>query len=136
MKSCTYTDGMIYSPRVPLIRNDSGELLDRSIQVSIVTAAAVNAGVVKRFEADKVTEIETTMKKRIDKILALSAHYKHKTLILGAWGCGVFQNDPALVASLFAILLKEKYRGVFEKVLFAIYTKNKKFIEAFQKQFE
>jgi len=135
MKSCIYTDGMIYSPKVPIIRKDSGELLDTAIECSIITAAAVNTGVVKRFEAAKVDEIKSIMKKRIDKLLMLSANNDHKTLILGAWGCGVFQNDPNMIAGLFSELLKEKYKGVFEKVVFAIYAKNKKFIEAFRNEF-
>jgi len=92
MKSCIYTDGMIYSPNVPVVRNDKGELFDAPIVSSIITAAAVNIGVVKRFEADKIPDIESLMKKRIDKLLMLSAINNHKTLILGAWGCGVFQN--------------------------------------------
>jgi len=135
MKSCIYTDGMIYSPKVPIIRKDSGELLDTAIECSIITAAAVNTGVVKRFESHKVDEVKSIMKKRIDKLLMLSANNDHKTLILGAWGCGVFQNDPNMIARLFSELLKEKYKGVFEKVVFAIYAKNKKFIEAFRNEF-
>jgi len=136
MKSCIYTDGMIYSPKVPVIRNDKGELFDTPIVSSIVTAAAVNMGVVKRFETNKVSKIEDVMRVRIDKLLSLSIHNNHKVLILGAWGCGVFQNDPKIIAGLFSELLKGKYRGVFEKVVFAIYAKSKKYIEAFQKEFE
>ncbi len=136
MKSCIYTDGMIYSPKVPILRNDKGELFDSPIVSSIITAAAVNAGVVKRFEEDKIADIPHIMRKRIDKLLMLSVINNHKTLILGAWGCGVFQNDPKVIANLFAELLKEKYTGAFEKVVFAIYAKNKKFIEAFQNEFE
>lgn len=135
MKSCIYTDGMIYSPEVPILRKDSGELLDTPVLSSIITAAAVNTGVVKRFEIERISEVEDIMKKRIDKLLCLSAIKNHKTLILGAWGCGVFQNDPKMIANLFQELLTTKYQGVFEKAVFAIYAKNKKFIEAFQSEF-
>ncbi|WP_299677530.1 TIGR02452 family protein [uncultured Dokdonia sp.] len=136
MKSCVYTDGMIYSPKVPILRKDNGEVLDAPVVSSIITAAAVNTGVVKRFEIEKVPEIKELMKKRIDKLLCLSASQKHHVLILGAWGCGVFQNDPTMIAQLFFELLTTTYEGVFEKVVFAIYAKNKKFIEAFQREFE
>lgn len=136
MKSCIYTDGMIYSPKVPVLRTDSGKLLEKYILSSIVTSAAVNTGVVKRFEANKVSEIEKVMHTRIDKLLALAALNEHKALVLGAWGCGVFQNDPKMIASLFSELLKNKYKGVFERIVFAIYAKNKKFIEAFRNEFE
>ncbi|MEP0266396.1 TIGR02452 family protein [Dokdonia sp.] len=135
MKSCMYTDGMIYSPEVPIIRKDNGELLDTPVLSSIITSAAVNTGVVKRFEIDRIDEIEEIMKRRIDKLLGLSAMMNHKTLILGAWGCGVFQNEPQMIAQLFFELLTTTYQGVFEKVVFSIYAKNKKFIEAFQQEF-
>jgi len=135
MKSCMYTDGMIYSPKVPILRKDNGNLLEEVILSSIITAAAVNAGVVKRFEAHRFNEIEEIMKKRIDKLLGLSTLQEHQTLILGAWGCGVFQNDPEIIAGIFQNLLMNKYKGVFKKVVFAVYAKNKKFINAFQNRF-
>ena len=136
MKSCIYTDGMIYSPKVPVIRKDNGQLLDKPILSSIITSAAVNMGVVRKFETKRVSEIEDIMKLRIDKLLGLSISKNHRNLILGAWGCGVFQNDPQMIARIFSVLLKEKYNGVFEKVTFSIYSKNKKFIEAFKSEFE
>ena len=34
-------------------------------------------------------------------VLALAAACGHRSLLLGAWGCGVFRNDPALVADAF-----------------------------------
>lgn len=37
----------------------------------------------------------------------------------GAWGCGVFRNDPAAVANAFAAALKTVNR--FDHVVFAIY---------------
>lgn len=49
-----------------------------------------------------------------------------KVLILGAAGCGVFNNDPVLVSKIFFDLLKTKYNGYFDKVIFALYTKDYK----------
>ena len=42
---------------------------------------------------------------RMEKVLALALVHGHEVLVLGAWGCGVFGNDPALVAGWFARLL-------------------------------
>merc|ERR1739848_5072 len=39
-------------------------------------------------------------------------------LVLGAWGCGVFRNDPATVAHLFNEVLTEL--GCFRRVIFAV----------------
>jgi uncharacterized protein (TIGR02452 family) len=54
MKSCIYTDGMIYSPKVPFFRDNKGELIAKPVLCSVITSAAVNFGVVKRVEIDKV----------------------------------------------------------------------------------
>ncbi|WP_259391506.1 TIGR02452 family protein [Paenibacillus sp. 1011MAR3C5] len=43
---CLYSDYIIYSPKVPVFRDDSGVLLDKAYPVSIITSPAVNAGVV------------------------------------------------------------------------------------------
>jgi uncharacterized protein (TIGR02452 family) len=49
----------------------------------------------------------------------LSVH-QQTTLVLGAWGCGVFQNDPAEIAGLFAAALRGPFQGAFANVVFAI----------------
>ena len=135
MKSCMYTDGMIYSPKVPVFRKDDGVLIPY-ILTSIITSAAVNAGVVRRKEPSIAAQINDVMRRRIDKMLALSAAQGHEVLILGAWGCGVFQNDPNEIATLFKEHFDHKYKGVFRKVVFAVYAKNEKFINAFKNQFD
>jgi uncharacterized protein (TIGR02452 family) len=48
LRSCLYTDNMIYSPQVPVLRDDGDQLLEAPYLVSFVTAPAVNAGVVRR----------------------------------------------------------------------------------------
>jgi uncharacterized protein (TIGR02452 family) len=135
MKSCVYTDSMIYSPNVPFFRNDKGELLENPALCSVITAAAVNYGVVKRREAKKAKQIAEIMRLRIEKMLALALINNNDTLILGAWGCGVFQNDPVLIAQLFKEALETTFKNQFKKVVFAIYSRNEKFIAAFQQEF-
>ena len=68
----------------------------------------------------------------------LYAAYKNnvKTLILGAFGCGVFCNNPETVAKIFKNLLSGKYSGVFDEVVFAIPKSSKNnTIEEFSKVF-
>lgn len=81
---------MIYSPNVPILKNEDGNNLEELISSAIITAPAVNAGVVKQREPERISEIEKVMKRRIRKVLAISLENGHTTIVLGAWGCGVF----------------------------------------------
>ena len=47
---------------------------------------------------------------------------KVDTLILGAWGCGVFGQDPSVVASLFVKELVN-HKDI-ENIIFAVIDKN------------
>lgn len=121
-RTCLYTDYMIYSPAVPVFRNDDGELLDTFFTASFLTAPAVNAGVVRAQEKDKIEQIRPVMMARTEKVLSIALTKGYRHLVLGAWGCGVFQNDPAEVAACFSEHLKENpvFRNVFEEVVFAV----------------
>jgi uncharacterized protein (TIGR02452 family) len=124
--SCLYTDHMIYAPDVPVFRDDDDRLLEEPYPVSFVTAPAVNAGAVHHNEPENVGRIEPVMKARLEKVLALAVHCGHDVLVLGAWGCGVFRNDPAAVAGWFAQLLRGQgaFRSAFRRVTFAVLDRN------------
>ncbi|UFH30525.1 TIGR02452 family protein [Chryseobacterium sp. C-71] len=132
MESCFYTDMMIYSPKVPVFRKDKGELLTKPVLCNFITSPAVNAGVVKQKEPERVGEIFGTMDVRTDKMLALALHQGNETLILGAWGCGVFKNDPKEIAELFKKHLQGKYKNKFKRVVFAVLTKKEEMIKPFE----
>jgi len=100
--TCFYTDYMIYSPDVPVFREDDGTLLTEPYSLSILTSPAVNAGAARKNEPTKAGQILPAMVTRINKVLALAQHLGYEHLILGAWGCGVFKNEPADIANLFA----------------------------------
>lgn len=134
--SCLYTDHMIYSPKVPVIRADDGDLLREPYTASFITAPAVNAGSVKDRERPL---IEQTMFERMEKVLSLAVVHGHDTLVLGAWGCGVFKNDTARVARQFHqhLVEGETFRGAFRKVVFAVtdWSEERRFIGPFTAQF-
>jgi uncharacterized protein (TIGR02452 family) len=126
VKSCFYSDYMIYSPKVVVFRNDDGSLLTKPYLVSILTSPAVNAGVVKQKEPEKVELIREISIERARKFLWLANEKRHQILILGAWGCGVFQNDPKMIAKMFVDLLNNEFRNCFEQVIFAVYDTSSK----------
>ena len=126
-KSCFYSDRLIYSPSVPVFRDERDGLLTNPYSLSFVTAPAVNRGVIERREPEKIENISEVMGGRIEKLLSLCVIHQHPVLILGAWGCGVFQNNPAEIASLFREQLLENplFKNAFEKVVFAVLDRKK-----------
>ena len=70
------------------------------------------------YDEDQYRKVMT---ERIRRILDLAAKEKVEVLILGAFGCGAFQNPPEIVADIFASLIKN-YN--FETVEFAVFCRN------------
>ncbi|MFC9706815.1 TIGR02452 family protein [Paenibacillus sp. NPDC056933] len=135
LRSCLYSDYMIYSPAVPVIRDDEDRLLDKYNLTAFITAPAVNAGVVREREDADDQQIESVMKGRIRYILDVAALHGHRTIVLGAYGCGVFRNDPAKVATYFHdVLVGENFRSSFERIVFAVLdrTAGQKTLKAFE----
>lgn len=67
--------------------------------------------------------------------MTFAATNKIETLILGAFGCGIFVQNPTKVAEMMKNSLRQKYP--FKKVIFAIpKSKHNKNYEAFKKVFE
>jgi uncharacterized protein (TIGR02452 family) len=122
LRSCMYLDDMIYSPKVPVFRDDAYALLEAPYCASIVTAPAVNRGALVRNEPERLSEVDAVMACRIEKLLALAQHHGHTTLVLGAWGCGVFGNRPAEMAGWFGdqLLRNPRYCDAFALVSFAV----------------
>lgn len=119
--SAMYSDWVIYSPDVPVFRDDEGALLDEPWPCSFLTCAAVNARAVLEHEGGRRRDaIAEAMRRRVARVLAVAAAHGHDTLVLGAWGCGVFGNDPSLVAGLFHAALDVDFRGAFDRVTFAV----------------
>ena len=117
--SLLYSNAMIYSPDCPVIREDAGMLLETPTLVSFITCAAPNAGAIR--DPNDKSGIENALRERAECVLALAAAKGISTLILGAWGCGVFRNDPQQVANVFADhLLRGMWRNVFDRVVFSV----------------
>ncbi|MEV6104542.1 TIGR02452 family protein [Streptomyces sp. NPDC051940] len=118
-----YSDRVIHSPAVPVFRDRRGGLLDAPYGVDFLTAAAPNAGVIARQTPERTGEIPGALLRRAGRVLEAAAAGGCRELVLGAWGCGVFRNEPAVVAGAFAALLLDGGRcaGWFERVVFAVW---------------
>jgi uncharacterized protein (TIGR02452 family) len=121
-----YTDHLIYSPRVPFFRDEALELLEEPFFTSIITSPAPNAGEALRRDAAAGPLIREALERRAAHVLAVARAHGHRTLVLGAWGCGVFRNDPVAVAEVFAAhLASAEFAGAFERIVFAVYDRAK-----------
>ncbi|MGW3121874.1 TIGR02452 family protein [Streptomyces sp. NPDC001107] len=117
-----YTDRVIHSPGVPVFRDDRGRLLDEPYTAGFLTAAAPNAGVIRRTAPQRTAELPQALAVRAERVLETAAAHGYRHLVLGAWGCGVFQNDPAQVAGAFRALLgpEGRFARAFARVTFGI----------------
>ena len=112
-----YTNAALYSPQV-LFFNELGQ----SVTCDVITCAAPNIKSYVRNVA-KVDEftIKSTIESRIKFILDIAYVNKVDTVILGAWGCGVFGNQAKLIAETFCFAIGTMmYADVIKHVIFAV----------------
>ena len=116
------TDAVIYSPGVTVFKSDDPvpEELEHWFRVDVLTCAA------PYFDPDKrkpvtMDKLEQVFHDRIKNILEVAGANDVDVLILGAFGCGAFNNPPQLVAEVFRrLLVRSGYGRWFRKVVFAI----------------
>lgn len=128
-----HTDVCIYTPGVVICKTDESipQRLpeERFVTVDVLTCAAPNLRPTpgNRHNPDASRAASITRQqlfelhvKRAKHILHVAAANHVDCLVLGAFGCGAFQNDPNVVARAYAVALEE-YRRYFDTIEFAIY---------------
>ncbi len=107
---------------MPVFRDDRGRLLDEPYTAGFLTSAAPNAGAVLRTAPERAAELPAALAVRAERVLETAVAHGYRRLVLGAWGCGVFRNDPAEVAGAFRSLLGPggRFAAAFERVTFGI----------------
>lgn len=119
--TCLYTNSIIYSPSVPVFRDDStNQLLHEPFLLSFITSPAVNlVHAAKRVQDPDI--ITRVMEERMRRILLIAALNKQYHLVLGAWGCGVFGNSALDVALMWrSFLIEGEFKNAFETIVFAV----------------
>lgn len=104
-----YADAMIYSENVTIFKDDKTYADVQPKQVDVITSPAP-CGVIYNVQNILIHRMRGIVK----------AAYLHGVthLVLGAWGCGAFMQDPETVATCFKQVLQEF--PVFKSVVFAI----------------
>jgi uncharacterized protein (TIGR02452 family) len=121
-RSLLYTDHLIYSPDVPFFRVGAhSPLLEKPFLASVITTPAPNAGALLRRDPSASPGIRPTFERRWANVLAVARDNGHRVVLLGAWGCGAFGNDPVVAAeTVRAAILSPRVAGAFDRVVFAI----------------
>lgn len=106
-----YLDIMIYSPNITVFKDDTEYKQVDPVKMDVITCPAPSC---KMSDA----KTEAVFKRRIRKVLIAAQKHGVNKIVLGAWGCGAFGQDPSIVGKCFASVLKEV--KAFDEVIFAI----------------
>lgn len=136
-RSMSYTDYAIFSPEVVFFRSGNFQLLQQPVTASVLTMPAVNLGQALQ-KGENLQKAKAQMHNRMRLCLLGFAQMGCRNLILGAYGCGVFRNDPQDVAADWKYWLDEEFTGVFDSITFAIYdrSQNQLCMRAFRQVFD
>lgn len=129
-----HNDDIIYTPGVTVFKTDTvtPTLLPESdwYDVDVITCAAPNlrdqpSNQYNRGDGNR--QVKMTNKdllalheKKLRRILEVALSEGCETIILGAFGCGAFQNNPEVVALANRNVLKD-YLHAFKNIEFAVY---------------
>ncbi len=126
------TDSLIYTEGVVICKTDEDlperMLKENWVMVDVITIAAPNlrkglnihSGFINGSICMSDAELFGCHVKRAIHMLTCAAAKGADILVLGAFGCGAFQNDPEVVARAYKAALQE-FPKVFRRVEFAVY---------------
>lgn len=113
-----YRNVAMYSPNVYFFRNNSNEDYTKC---DVLTCPAPNIRAARKHSNVSEEENDITLYERIKFLLDVAILSKTNTLILGAFGCGAFGQNPFRVAKIFMdILILEGKVDRFKTIVFAI----------------
>ena len=127
-----YTDRAIYTPNVRFFDKDGNTTV-----ADVITCAAPNRSLMFRYNAFTDEENTKVLESRVEFLrdIAYLSSGDAREIILGAWGCGVFRQDPKVVGEKIA---KAFAKSPYNLVTFAIPddTNLKPFISCFNGELE
>lgn len=142
------SDALIYTEDVVICKTDEDVpermLREDWVKVDVITMAAPDlrsksnryAELVNSGSCMNAAELFGYHVRRAIHMLTVAASKKVDILVLGAFGCGAFENDPKVVAKAYKVALRE-FEGHFGKVEFAVYCgRDNSNYEAFRNEFE
>jgi len=118
--------GGIYIPGVQFFRADPVDgytFLDKPFTAAVFACAAYDCNTAHGSSdrpIDDLTYLRNS-KEKIRTMLRAALLNGHDSLVLSAFGCGAFRNDPKVMASLYREIFDEpEFNGRFKKIAFGI----------------
>lgn len=110
----------LYTKDAVFIKDKNYNLI-QPVKLDVITIAAVNLNIGGSHDLkfQNTKEYESLMMNKIRLMLSLPSKNNCENIILGAWGCGVFKNNPSVVANFFRRVIEENSYG-FKNIIFAI----------------
>lgn len=129
-----HNDDCIYTPDVVVFKKDTANpsLMSEEewYSVNVITCAAPNlrekpSNMMNSGDGHKAAKISdkdllALHEKRLAKILDIALSEGNEVVILGAFGCGAFENKPEVVAKAAKNVIS-KYMHAFKIIEFAVY---------------
>lgn len=128
-----YSDGIIYEKDVVFFKNKG--VNTKPSLADVITCAAPNWSVSRKYNVT-IEQNNETLSRRIEQVLKVAIANGDRVLVLGAFGCGAFQNDSDYVAKETYRLLEDcGYNEYFDEILFAMKDAKGPNTNAFKKVF-
>ena len=150
MRDPIHNDDAIWTPRVVVFKSDTefpAPLPESEwYEVDVISCAApnlrehpsnsMNSGDGDRCIRLAPDELRTIHERRLGRILDIAAANGEETIVLGAFGCGAFRNDPVSVAAAAASVVP-RYLTRFKVIEFAVYCRpgDTRNLDAFRRAF-
>lgn len=123
--------GGILVKGVTFFRNDFYEFLPDRFQADVFVSAAYDCNRDHETNIEKMLsgydkpensiEYETGTKAKIRASCRAAKENGNDALVLGAFGCGAFKNDPQIISKWYKEVLNEvEFRNTFKLIVFAI----------------
>lgn len=133
-KDPLHNDDIIYSPDVIICKTDDGNFSrlpdDEFVKIDVITCAAPNLRENPQNDFNQEgtnsavnisdEDLYKLHLKRARAILNIAVANDVEILVLGAFGCGAFRNNPKIVAKAYKDALKG-YWNRFQEIEFAIF---------------
>lgn len=134
LNSGLYVDRAMLSENISFVASAPENYLPNKeiCTVDVITCAAPNLNYMMRRGHHWDKNVLQTIRDRIHYIDSILAGRNYDIVIYGAYGCGVFKNDPDYVARCFKWDLQHNYPSSFSRVIFAIPDKASKNYLAFK----